>query len=61
MSLSIRYVSIGPLPGSNIALHEQFIKFIHAERNTGGNQFFVLKQEIKSLLFLLLAYVTILT
>ncbi|XP_067132434.1 zinc finger MYM-type protein 1-like [Centruroides vittatus] len=49
MSLSIRYVSDGTLPGSNIAIYEQFIKFIHVESSTGENLFFVLKKEIQSL------------
>ncbi|XP_067140986.1 zinc finger MYM-type protein 1-like [Centruroides vittatus] len=49
MSLSIRYVLDGALPSSNIAIYEQFIKFIHVESSTGENLFFVLKKEIQSL------------
>ncbi|XP_067143392.1 zinc finger MYM-type protein 1-like [Centruroides vittatus] len=49
MSVSIRYVSDGTFPGSNIAIYEQFIKFIHVESSTGENLFFVLKKEIQSL------------
>ncbi|KFM81949.1 Zinc finger MYM-type protein 1, partial [Stegodyphus mimosarum] len=49
MSLNIRYVSDRTLPGSNIAIYEQFIKFIHVESSTGENLFFVLKREIQSL------------